>query len=879
MGLTKYKEKRSFDNTPEPEGTIKKSKGKLRFVVQKHQASHLHYDFRLEMEGVLKSWAVPKGPSMNPSDKRLAMMVEDHPYDYRTFEGIIPKGNYGAGTVIIWDEGTYELAKELPDQKGEKGLLSQLHQGNLHITLHGTKLKGEFALIKSKREDMENGWLLIKVKDEHALKKDITKEDRSVVSGKTLDEVAKTSDVEWISNRKQSARSSAKKPAQKPPAKQDEHTEEIDLDEIISQAKKLGKKQAMPSSVKPMLATLTDKPFDNEDWIFELKWDGYRAVSNIKKNKVNLYSRNLLSYDLKFKPVVSALEKLPFDAVFDGEIVALDEAGKIDFQQLQSWQKTGKGTLIYYVFDIIWLQGYSLVDIPLIERKRILQLLLQGAGDTIRYSDHIESTGIDFYELAGKQGLEGIMAKEKQGSYLIGNRSSGWLKIKTTQRQEAVIAGFTEGRGGRKHFGSLVLGIYEGKELKYIGHTGSGFNDKSLADLYKKLERIEVKECPFKVKPKTQMPARWVKPELVCEVKFQEWTRDGSMRHPIFMGMRTDKKAIEVSREVEVPVKDAVASAEKDLSVERFPKGVKNVELEIDSKKITFTNLQKLYWKKERITKGDMLNYYDRISEYILPYMKDRPQSLNRHPDGIDGKSFYQKNVAGKVPDWVDTYDYTSDSDGEKKKFYVCKDEASLLYIANLGCIEMNPWHSRVQSAENPDWCVIDLDPGDISFEKVIEAAQVVREVLDALGIQSYPKTSGSTGIHIYIPLGARYDYDQSRQLAELVVTLVHDRIPKFTSLERSPSKRKDKIYLDFLQNRTIQTIAAPYSIRPKPGATVSTPLHWEEVKKGLKVSDFTIFNILDRLKETGDIFTAVLGEGIDLDNALNKAADFLKEG
>lgn len=905
MGLSAYKKKRSFEKTPEPEGKVHKAKGKLRFVIQKHHASHLHYDFRLEMEGVLKSWAVPKGPSMNPSDKRLAMMVEDHPYEYRNFEGIIPKGNYGAGTVIIWDEGTYELAKELPDPKGEKGLLAQLHQGNLHIRLDGEKLKGEFALIKSRREDMENGWLLIKVKDEFARKTDITKQDRSVVSGKTLDEVKATSNNEWKSNR-----TSGKKKVEDGRLKNEEKSkntydrklkeddtsdEKKDKKEIISLLSKVGEKKAMPLQVKPMLATLTDEAFNDKDWIFEVKWDGYRAIANIKGKDVSLYSRNLLSFDKKFAPIYKALSSFEYDAIIDGEIIALNDEGKVDFQQLQAWQKTGEGTLIYYVFDIIWLEGYSLAGLPLIERKEILKQIIP-ENDAIRFSDHIEDTGIDFFELAGKQGLEGIMAKEKNSAYLLNSRSSSWLKIKTNQRQEVIIAGFTQGRGGRKHFGSLVLGIYEKGKLEYVGHTGSGFNDKTLADLYKKLEKIETADCPFEKKPKTQMPARWVKPQLVCEVKFQEWTREGSMRHPIFMGLREDKKAKDVTREKEIPLKTAKKEGEKedvphqkepktrtkkiDIKKEqgRFDPALKEVDLTINKKKITFTNLGKLYWKKEKITKGDMLNYYDRIGEFMLPYMKDRPQSLNRHPDGIDGKSFYQKNVAGKVPDWVETYDYTSESDGETKEFYVCKDHASLLYIANLGCIEMNPWHSRVQSAENPDWCVIDLDPGEISFEKVIEAAQVVKEVLDGLGIPSYPKTSGSTGIHIYIPLGARYTYEQSKQLAELVVTFVHDRIPAFTSLERSPSKRKDKIYLDYLQNRAIQTIAAPYSLRPKPGATVSTPLFWDEVKKGLKMSDFTMFTIFDRLKETGDIFTPVLKKGIDMEEALKKAARLMQE-
>ena len=914
MGLTAYKKKRSFDKTPEPSGKKHKGSATLRFVIQKHHASRLHYDFRLEMEGVLKSWAVPKGPSLNPRDKRLAMMVEDHPYEYRTFEGIIPEGNYGAGTVIIWDEGTYTALEKKPGQSDEEALLEQLDSGNIKLDMKGKKIKGGFALVKSKSADEDNAWLLIKKKDKYVSEEDITLKDKSVVSGKTLEKVASTSNNEWISNR--SSKTASKKKVKKPVSTKDPetppstgNTTPLSKKEIL-QLLKGATKGTMPTSVKPMLASLTDHAFDNPDWIFELKWDGYRAIAEINKGKVSLYSRNLITFNAKFKPIVSELETLPYNMVLDGEIVALNEEGKVDFQQLQAWQKTGEGHLQMYIFDILWMEGYDLTGLPLIKRKEILKNILPD-HPVIRYSDHIIGSGNDFFELAEKEGVEGIMAKDKNSTYISSKRTSSWLKVKTNKRQEAIICGYTKGRGGRKYFGSLVLGIYEKGKLRYIGQTGSGFNDKTLADLHAQLKKIETAKSPFEVKPKTTMPVTWVKPELLCEVKFQEWTREGSMRHPIFMGTREDKKPKEITREKEIPVEEIVGSehssatknevadngigkeknsvkkatskkpakAGKKIKIPekgRFDTTLKKQDLRIDGKTITFTNPGKIYWKKEKITKGDMLNYYDRVSSYILPYMKDRPQSLNRHPDGVGGKSFYQKNVKGKVPDWVETYEYTSESDGEKKEFFVCTDEASLLYIANLGCIELNPWHSRIASADYPDWCVIDLDPGNISFEKVIEAALVVKEVLDALGVPSYPKTSGSTGIHIYIPLGAQYTYDQSRQLAELVVTLVHDRIPAFTSLERSPARRKTKIYLDYLQNRAIQTIAAPYSLRPKPGATVSTPLYWEEVKRGLKIADFTIFNITDRLKETGDIFTPVLGKGIDLEKTLLKAGDYL---
>jgi bifunctional non-homologous end joining protein LigD len=444
-----------------------------------------------------------------------------------------------------------------------------------------------------------------------------------------------------------------------------------------------------------------------------------------------------------------------------------------------------------------------------------------------------------------------------------------------------------------------------------VGHTGSGFNEKSLTAVYKKLKPLITSKSPFATKPKTNMPCTWVKPKLVCEIKFSEWTKDNIMRIPVFMGLREDKDPKDVH--VEKPIhanpdsieqqshqskamtqqtakKKTASKTASKLSSKTPSKAPpkksaqtkaaflnendKEQVVTINKKELTFTNLHKIYWPEEKITKRDMLNYYSRIAPYIMPYMKDRPQSLNRFPDGIKKPGFYQKDVAGKVADWIETHDYISESDGEKKEFMVCSDEATLLYMANLGCIEMNPWHSTTQKPNYPTWCVLDLDPGKISFDKVIEAAQVIKKIADELDIDCWCKTSGSTGLHIYFPLGAQYDYDQSRQLAELLVTLVHHEIPSFTSLERSPAKRKNKIYLDYLQNRTIQTIAAPYSLRPKPGATVSAPLYWEEVKKGLTIQDFTMFNIFDRLKETGDIFKGVLGKGINLKKVLEKIAD-----
>lgn len=906
MTLSLYKKKRSFEKTPEPKGG-KASGPTLRFVVQKHAASHLHYDFRLEMEGVLKSWAIPKGPSMDPAVKRLAMMVEDHPYDYRTFEGIIPEGNYGAGTVIVWDEGTYEpLEGDFKTKKAqEKHLLHELYAGRLKFVLHGKKLKGEFALVKVNSRG-ENAWLLIKHNDKYATTTDITKKTKSVQSNKTLEEVEKTSDNFWGSNRKAVSRSRSKKSKVSPAEEKGASTDEEESDppnpnvsgRDIEALLKQGRRAAFPADLEPMLATLVNKPFDDEDWLYEIKWDGYRALAYLKNGKVELRSRNNLAYNEKFQPVTDALEKWKVNVVVDGEIIALNDNGTADFQALQSFaKKGGSAKLVYYVFDLLWYDGKDYTQLPLIDRKAILRQILPTGDDTIRYSDHLRGEGKAFFAAVLEKGIEGIMAKKGDSVYTVHHRSRSWLKIKNNQQTEAIICGFTKGRNSRKYFGAVILGKYFGGKLVYIGHSGSGFDDTSLQDLYDRFKPLVTDKCPFESRPKTNMPVTWMKPKLVCEVKFTEWTEEKLLRHPIFLGLREDKTAANEKNEaiVSPPVKDSKAEKKKapvKIPGKKATAGTakkarsKSIDMndsplvgedetqktiKLNGHELKLTHLDKVFWPEEQVTKRDMLNYYHQVAPFILPYMKDRPQSLNRFPDGINGNSFFQKNVQGKVADWLVTHPYVSESDKKTKHFLVCKDEATLIYMASMGCIEMNPWHSRIQSPENPDWCVIDLDPDTNPFDEVVEAARVVKTVLDSVGLPGFCKTSGSTGLHIYIPLGAAYSYEQSKLLAELIVQIVHDEIPSFTSLERNPAKRKKKIYLDYLQNRNQQTIAAPYSLRPKPGATVSTPLHWEEVKKGLSPKEFTIFTIPDRLKAEGDLFTGVLGKGINLAQTLQE--------
>lgn len=626
----------------------------------------------------------------------------------------------------------------------------------------------------------------------------------------------------------------------------------------------------MPLSLKPMLATLVDAPFTSDEWQFELKLDGYRALAFLNNGSVEIRSRNENSFNQKFKPVYEALKEWNINAVLDGEIVVLNEEGRPDFNGIQQWDKVQEGQLIYYLFDITWLDGRDLSRLPLIQRRDILRQLMPASG-IIRYSDHIDDIGEDFFEIARKNNLEGIIAKKKDAAYIPDSRSRNWLKIKIEEQHEAIICGYSKNRDSDRLFSSLVLGVYKEGRLIYIGQSGTGFTEKSQADLMKKMKPLVSASMPFDKDPKIGKPTVWLEPELVCEVKYTELTKDGIMRHPSFRGLRTDKTAADLN------IEQAAATGKllEEINPANNMISSKKEEqlINIDGHELKLTNLKKTFWPagkgRAAITKGDLLRYYYSMADYIMPYMKDRPQSLNRFPNGINGESFYHKNMNSKVDTWLNTFKRYSDSNGEAKDFLICSNTASLIYMANLGCIEMNPWHSRAQTALYPDWCVIDLDPGKISFDKVIETANVVRQVLDSLQVPSFPKTSGSTGIHIYIPLGAKYNYEQSRQLAELIATLVHEELPGFTSLVRNPLKRTDKIYIDYLQNRPIQTICSPYSVRPKPGATVSAPLHWEEVKKGLKISDFHMKNMPDRVKSVGDLFEGVLQKGIDLNSLL----------
>jgi len=526
MELKEYASKREFEKTPEPKPGHAHEGARLMFVVHKHAARALHYDLRLELDGVLKSWAVPRGPSLDPSLKRLAVMVEDHPLDYKEFEGVIPEGNYGAGSVIIWDRGFYHHPSTRDENESEKLLLDGLRKGNMKFVLEGEKLLGEFALVKTGKDG--KSWLLLKKKDRNATRGDILKENRSVVSHKTLEEMLEARPQESFRQKK---------------------VNQIRLHEAMeSDDLKDAPIKPMQQGIKPMLATMIKEPFDHPDWIFEVKWDGYRAIAEIREGTVSLYSRNGISFDKKFFPIVESLRKFGFDTVLDGEIVVVDDQGRPDFQKLQHYQYHGSGHLLYYVFDLLYFRGHDLTDLSLLRRKELLKKILP-SGPNIRFSDHVRKEGVLFYTVVKEKGLEGIIAKHAQSPYEAGRRSRQWLKVKTRLTQEGVIAGFTEPGGGRKHFGALILGVVEGNELMYIGHVGGGFTEKDLKDIHEQLVPLIQNECPFNVKPETNAPVTWVKPEMVCEVSLSGWTGDAIMRQPVFLRLREDKAAYEVVRE------------------------------------------------------------------------------------------------------------------------------------------------------------------------------------------------------------------------------------------------------------------------------------------------------------------------------------------
>jgi bifunctional non-homologous end joining protein LigD len=770
MPLEEYRRKRDPKVTPEPfEGTRRGRRKQAIFVVQRHDASRLHYDFRLERNGALASWAVPKGVPLEPGEQRLAVHVEDHPLSYATFAGEIPKGQYGAGTVEIWDEGTYELVEEKPD-------------GGLTVRLHGKRLEGLWTLVPASLNGDAKNWLILKKREQGSA-------------------------------------------AAEPRRAQGRYT--------------------------PMMATLAERVPHGEDWRYEVKWDGFRALCYVSRGRAELLSRNDNDLTKRFPAVAAALpDAVVGDAVLDGELVALDKTGKATFSAIQQ----GSETTQLYVFDVLEIGGVPVIGLPFTERRERLAEILRPTG-TVRLSETFDD-GDALFEAAQEQGLEGIVAKRARSSYQPGKRNRDWLKVKTRHRQEFVVAGYTKGQGRRaSSFGSLILAVRRGNELSYVGNVGTGFDEKEIQRLLKLLEPLDRETSPFPVPPKLPRVKKgdvvWVEPRLVVEVEFVEWTHDGHLRAPSYQGLRDDKPAEQVRREEPI-----------------------DEELRYGSRTLRLSNLDKPFWPEEGITKGDLLAYYRAIAPTVVPHLRDRPFTMKRYPDGWSGDFFFQKDAPKHMPDWIPSRRFlVSARDRARTKKWIAaplvNDEAALLWMVNMGCIDLNTWYSRVDKPDRPDWVLFDLDPSpDVGFRETVQVALLVKEILDALGLVGFPKTSGSRGIHVLVPVERRYTYDETREFAEIVAGALARTHRGLVTTEWTKSKRRG-VLVDANQNGEGKTIASVYSVRPRAGAPVSTPLRWEELTTDLDPERFTMDVVLERVRREGDLYADVLSTRQRLDKAL----------
>ncbi len=867
--LDAYREKRDPERTPEPFGGRRSAEGHL-FVVHKHSARRLHYDLRLELGGVLASWAVPKGPSVRHGEKRLAVHVEDHPLEYGDFEGVIPEGSYGAGPSIVWDRGSYRALGDRPARE-------QVERGKLEFELHGVKLRGQWVLARMSGKDRE--WLLLKKRDAFADGEEpVERYPESVLSGLTVEEL----------------RDGPKR-----------------LATLRARLEELGapRRAVAPGAGDFMLATLVDRAFSDPAWLFEIKYDGVRVFAARTGERVELRGRSGLVVTERYPEVVRALRALPLDRfVLDGEIVALDESGRSSFQRLQARMNLTRAADIELmqrevpasgiVFDALALDGRDVRALPLEQRKELLALLLPTRAVVSR-GDYVLEHGREFYDAAAEQRLEGIVAKRRLSRYAAG-RSRDWLKIKCQLRQEFVIGGYTAPQGSRAHFGALHLGLYEGGRLVYVSKVGTGFDDAALAHIKAKLEPLRRATSPFEVGTPAGRGHHWVEPRLVCEVRFTEWTKDGGIRHPAFLGLREDKRPEDCRREVPAtdstpperggPSSTTLALGERDRSdraavgatrgshgSRRAPRAPASPDRSrgraaaevLLHRDVVVTNPKKVFWPNEGYTKADLVEYYARIAPFMLPYLKDRPVVLTRYPDGIQGKSFFQKDAPEWVPPWIRTERVYSKDAGRDIDYFIVNDRESLRYVANLGTIPLHMWGSRIGSLERPDWLVLDLDPKGAPFTDVVKVARALHRLLEELALPSYVKTSGATGLHILLPLGARYDGEIVRTFARLLAMLGVEAEPDISTIARPLRSRDGKVYVDWGQNGHGQTIVAPFAVRPLPAAPVSCPLRWAEVTARLEPGRFTIKTAPARFEKQGDPMAPVLGPGIDLVAAL----------
>ena len=859
-GLSAYRAKRSADTSPEPVGTVSAHPGRL-FVVHKHAARQLHFDLRIEMDGVLRSWAVPKGPSYDMNDKRFAVKVEDHPLEYGDFEGIIPAGNYGAGGIIVWDRGEWI---DLEDWR--EGMV----KGKLLFELRGYKLHGKWTLVKIKKS--ERDWLLIKERDAYVRVPGDVFPETSVLSGLTVEDVRE-----------------GRTPAAR----------------LREEVQKAG---ALPSRVdarfvEPMLAAPAESAFTRDGWLFELKLDGYRLLASKTHGEALLRTRNGHDYTAVFPEIARAIKALPFtDGVLDGEVVVHDAEGKPSFARLQQRGRLSSPLDVkraavelpatFYAFDLLAFEEFDLRPLPLHERKRLLFEVLPKIGP-VRALDHIEREGERFLTQVAAMGLEGVIAKRADSAYRAG-RSDAWLKIKTDRTGEFVIVGYTAPKGSRSALGALQLADLVGGALSYAGRVGTGFDDRQLGELKALLDPTMRAEPPCAGPsvapgaaplPSDDIPevktTTWVAPTYVCEVRFREWTPDGVLRHPTFLRMRADKAPHECERQAWGALPAAAEPAQADTNsvpdavpIARTHEAPAPPPPASVDRTITFSNLHKVYWPSERYTKGDLIDYYRAVSGWMLPYVRGRPVVLTRFPDGIEGKSFYQKDAPEFAPSWIRTVPIWSEETQRDIRYFICDDVESLLYIANMGSIPVHAWASRVGSLEQPDWCVIDLDPKEAPFSDVIRTAIAVRALCESIGLPSYVKTTGKTGLHILVPLARQCTYAQSRTLGELLARVLLRELNEVATITRHVTKRGTKVYIDYLQNRHGQTIVAPFSVRPLPGATVSMPLRWDEVDSALDPRLFTIRNAIERMERLGaDPVAPVLEDVPALGDVLRRLA------
>ena len=858
MGLQDYKRKRNFSVTPEPAGKVQETAGSS-FVIQKHAATRLHYDFRLEMEGVLRSWAVPKGPSLDPGEKRLAVHVEDHPLEYGDFEGIIPKGQYGGGTVLLWDRGTWHP---------EGDPVKAYKKGHLHFRLEGEKLHGGWHLVRlhgeRAGEDKEN-WLLFKENDDSAVPGSgeavVTEYPASVATGRTIEEIAADPDRVWQSNReekidKKAAKAPVKAKAKAVKTKAAQEAEPPAASPVDPSKIPGARKGRSPGAIEPQLATLVDEAPHGEEWLHELKLDGYRVLCEVRDGKVHIWTRNGKDWTDRFAPVAEAVAQLPVRAaLLDGEVAVLEPDGTTSFQALQNALTESRDRdLVYFAFDLLHHDGYDLRGATLLDRKEALAGVLSGnTSPTIRFSDHVQGAGDAFYSQACRLSLEGIVSKRGDAPYRSG-RGKDWLKIKCLKRQEFVVVGFTDPEGSRTGFGALLLGVHDGQgKLVFAGKVGTGFNDQLLRDLRKRLGKIERKTPAFANPPRGAEARRshWVKPELVAEVAFTEWTREGILRHPAFQGLREDKPAAEVVREVPESARQAAKETKKGVK-----KGAKKMTAAAEATEFAGVQLSspdKVLFPEQGITKRDLALYYERIADWILPWIADRPLTLVRCPEGRAKQCFYQKHINEHAPKSVRRIQVEEEAGSEP--YGTIDSSEGLLSLVQMGVLEMHIWGSTRKDIEKPDYVVFDLDPDEgLAWKRVVAGALLLRDRLGDLGLRSFLKTTGGKGLHVCVPLTRRAGWDEVKAFTKAVSESVVAEDPQRYTSKLPKASRKGKIFIDYLRNGRGATSICAYSTRAREGAPVSTPLFWEEIESGQDVhgDHWNVRNLPERLESLG---------------------------